>query len=105
MSFPFSLDSGKDFFITAFICGKSLAFLLFILKGVKNFMPSASVLEQKKKIVSDLTERMKKDLCNFEGNAQALRILSKIKHNPMGYDMNLTYSAINTLIKYPTNLP
>lgn len=50
-----------------------------------------------------LTERMKKDLCNFEGNAQALRILSKIKHNPMGYDMNLTYSAINTLIKYPTN--
>ncbi len=50
-----------------------------------------------------LTERMKKDLCNFEGNAQALRILSKIKHNPKGYDMNLTYSAINTLIKYPTN--
>ena len=50
-----------------------------------------------------LDDRMKKDLCNFEGNAQALRILSKIIHNPRGYDMNLTYSAINTLIKYPTD--
>lgn len=50
-----------------------------------------------------LTSHMQKDLCNFEGNAQALRILSKISHNPDGYDANLTYSVINTLIKYPTD--
>lgn len=43
------------------------------------------------------------DLCEFEGNAQALRILSKVYHNPDGYDANLTYSVINTLIKYPTD--
>lgn len=47
--------------------------------------------------------RLYNDLCNFEGNAQALRILSKIKHRPNSYDINLTYSVINTLIKYPTN--
>lgn len=50
-----------------------------------------------------LNSQMKNDLCNFEGNAQALRILSKIKNNPNGYDANLTYSVINTLIKYPTD--
>lgn len=47
-------------------------------------------------------EQMIKDLCNFEGNAQALRILSKVKLSPSGYDANLTYSVMNALIKYPT---
>lgn len=47
--------------------------------------------------------QMYNDLCNFEGNAQALRILSKISHRPEGYNINLTYGIINTLIKYPTD--
>lgn len=50
-----------------------------------------------------LTEQMKNDLCGFEGNAQALRILSKIISSPHSSDMNLSYSIINTLIKYPTD--
>lgn len=50
-----------------------------------------------------LQEQMKADLTHFEGNAQALRILSKINNHPEGYDINLTYSVINTLIKYPNN--
>lgn len=50
-----------------------------------------------------LQPQMKKDLTNFEGNAQALRILSKIYNHPEGYDINLTYSVINTLIKYPND--
>lgn len=58
----------------------------------------------KGKLIKDyLNPIMIKDLCNFEGNAQALRILSKIMHNPNGYDTNLTYSVLNTLIKYPTD--
>ena len=48
-------------------------------------------------------EQMRKDLENFEGNAQALRILSKAKKNHEGYDINLSYSVLNTLIKYPTD--
>lgn len=50
-----------------------------------------------------LTDQMKNDLENFEGNAQALRILAKAKRNSEGYDINLSYSVLNTLIKYPTN--
>lgn len=56
-----------------------------------------------KPVAKVLTEQMKKDLENFEGNAQALRILSKVKNNQEGYDVNLTYGVLNTLIKYPTS--
>ena len=44
---------------------------------------------------------MRKDLENFEGNAQALRILTKLHSN--GNDINLSYSILNTLLKYPTD--
>lgn len=56
-----------------------------------------------KPICEILNEQMKQDLMNFEGNAQALRILSKVYNHPQGYDINLTYGVINTLIKYPNN--
>lgn len=39
------------------------------------------------------------DLKNFEGNAQALRILSKARHQS---EINLPFSIISALIKYPT---
>lgn len=48
------------------------------------------------KISEILTKQMSKDLCNFEGNAQSLRILSK------GHDTKLTYSVMSALMKYPT---
>lgn len=48
------------------------------------------------KISEILSDQMSKDLCNFEGNAQSLRILSK------GHDTKLTYSIMSALIKYPT---
>lgn len=50
-----------------------------------------------------LTEQMRKDLEHFEGNAQALRILSKARNNEEGYEVNLSYGVLNTLIKYPTD--
>ena len=50
-----------------------------------------------------LNEQMKSDLKNFEGNAQALRILSKARNNGEGYDVNLSYGVLNTLIKYPVD--
>lgn len=50
-----------------------------------------------------LFPQMKNDLENFEGNAQALRILTKVKKNAEGYDINLSYGVLNTLIKYPTD--
>lgn len=48
-----------------------------------------------------IDEQMRRDLENFEGNAQALRILTKSHSN--GNDLNLSYGVINTLVKYPTN--
>lgn len=48
-----------------------------------------------------LNKQMKRDLENFEGNAQALRILTKLHSN--GNYVNLSYSILNTLMKYPTD--
>lgn len=54
--------------------------------------------------VADVLDiQMKNDLCQFEGNAQALRILGRAHWSPNGNKANLSYAVINTLIKYPTN--
>jgi dGTPase len=50
-------------------------------------------------IVNVLNEKQIADLENFEGNAQALRILLKARHQS---EINLPYSIISSLIKYPT---
>lgn len=51
-----------------------------------------------------LSDRMKADFLNFEGNAQALRLLSRL-HCLIDLEtgMNLTYALLNTIVKYPTN--
>lgn len=51
-----------------------------------------------------LTEQMKADFLNFEGNAQALRVLTRL-HSLMypGFGMNLTFALLNTIIKYPVS--
>ena len=51
-----------------------------------------------------LSEQMKADFLNFEGNAQALRVLTRL-HLLMysGKGMNLTYALLNTIIKYPVS--
>lgn len=56
-----------------------------------------------KKIGDLLNEQMKADLINYEGNAQALRILTKVRNNANGYEINLSYAVLNTLVKYPTD--
>lgn len=56
-----------------------------------------------KKVSDILSKQMMCDLANFEGNAQALRILSKVKNNTSGYDVNLSYSVLSALVKYPTS--
>ena len=49
-----------------------------------------------------LSKQMIADLENFEGNAQALRILLKAKH---GSSLNLSKAIISTLVKYTHRLP
>ena len=55
------------------------------------------------KITDILTEQMQADLYNFEGNAQALRLLTKLHFLVDENGMNLTYPLLNTIIKYPVS--
>lgn len=43
------------------------------------------------------------DLLQFEGNAQALRVVSKVAFRSHDHGMNLTYPLLHTLIKYPVS--
>lgn len=43
------------------------------------------------------------DLKNFEGNAQALRLVTKLHHVDSDCGLNLTAAVLNTLVKYPTD--
>ena len=50
-----------------------------------------------------LSEQMKQDLYHFEGNAQALRLVSKLHYLVDENGMNLTYALLNTIVKYPVS--
>lgn len=48
-----------------------------------------------------LTEQMKQDFFHFEGNAQALRLLTRLHFLVDDAGMNLTYALLASMIKYP----
>lgn len=50
-----------------------------------------------------LSPQMLQDLYHFEGNAQALRLVSKLHFLVDEHGMNLTYALLNTIIKYPVS--
>lgn len=57
-----------------------------------------------KPVLELLNEQMKADFLNFEGNAQALRIITRLHClTDMSTGMNLTYALLNTIIKYPVS--
>ncbi len=48
-----------------------------------------------------LTEQMREDFYHFEGNAQALRLVTKLHYLVDEHGMNLTCALLNTIVKYP----
>lgn len=50
-----------------------------------------------------LSQQMIMDLIHFEGNAQALRQVTKLHFLVNENGMNLTFALLNTIIKYPVN--
>lgn len=50
-----------------------------------------------------LDENFQRDLASFDGNAQALRVLTKLHFQDSDFGLNLTSAVLNTLIKYPTS--
>lgn len=66
------------------------------------FEKNLSRLQFKGRPVSEvLTPQMREDFYNFEGNAQALRLVSKLHYLVDEHGMNLTYALLNTIVKYP----
>lgn len=55
------------------------------------------------KVETLLTEQMRQDFYQFEGNAQALRLISKLHFFSDEYGMNLTYALMSTILKYPVS--
>lgn len=49
-----------------------------------------------------LNEQMLKDFYLFEGNAQALRVVSRLHFLTGEHGMNLTYGLLASILKYPT---
>ena len=49
----------------------------------------------------NITEPMKMDFVNFEGNAQTLRLVTRLQVLNDNYGLNLTYGTLAALMKYP----
>ncbi|GAB6107800.1 deoxyguanosinetriphosphate triphosphohydrolase [Fusibacter bizertensis] len=68
------------------------------------FEKNLSKYEYKEKpLIEYFDKQMIKDLYNFEGNAQALRIITKLHNLVDTNGMNLTKALLCTLIKYPSS--
>src|SRR5690606_41952062 len=51
--------------------------------------------------LKDLSPEQEADVRQFEGNAQGLRLLTKIDYHPNDGGMRLTYATIGAYLKYP----
>ncbi|MCR4901521.1 MAG: deoxyguanosinetriphosphate triphosphohydrolase [Butyrivibrio sp.] len=54
-------------------------------------------------VSSLLNDQMKADFFNFEGNTQALRVVTKLHYLVDAHGMNLTKALLSTIIKYPVS--
>ncbi len=52
-------------------------------------------------LLARMTATEAHDLCNFEGNAQGLRLLTQTEHHPFQGGMRLTFATLGAYIKYP----
>ena len=48
-----------------------------------------------------LNEQMCRDLCNFEGNAEGIRMLSKCRFPSEEQEANVSFATMSTMLKYP----
>ena len=68
------------------------------------FKRSLDTIEYKGGTLSDvLTEQQRQDFYNFEGNTQALRVVTKLHFMVDEHGMNLTKALLATIIKYPVS--
>lgn len=65
---------------------------------IKNFFRDFFEEDGKK---LNLTEPQKNDFLNFDGNAQGLRVLTKLQILDDAFGLNLTFATLGAFIKYP----
>lgn len=76
----------------------------FVLRDwFKQHFADPSFMYKSTPISKCLTGQMSSDFLCFEGNAQAIRILTKLHHVDSSCGLNLTVSVLATLIKYPVD--
>ncbi len=72
-----------------------------IRKWFKDNLPR---LEYKGRSISEILEpQMLEDFYNYEGNAQGLRLVTKLHHVVDEHGMNLTKGLLSSVIKYPVS--
>lgn len=65
---------------------------------INNFFKS----KKNKNVISNIrNNELINDLCNFDGNAQSLRIVNKLQHFSNSCGLNLPASILGAIIKYP----
>ncbi len=62
-----------------------------------------SLTYQGQPLIGLLSEQMRQDFLHFEGNAQALRLVTKLHYLLDEHGMNLTYGLLSAMIKYPAS--
>lgn len=68
------------------------------------FKKHLSQIQYKGKALNEvLSKQMQEDLCHFEGNTQALRVVTKLHYLVDEHGMNLTKALLGTIIKYPVS--
>lgn len=68
------------------------------------FIKNLGRLTYKEKTLEELLlPQMKEDLYHFEGNTQALRLVTKLHYLVDEHGMNLTKALLGTIIKYPVS--
>ncbi|MEF9936503.1 deoxyguanosinetriphosphate triphosphohydrolase [Carnobacterium sp.] len=68
------------------------------------FQENSHVLVYGDKTLAEVLDKsMLQDFFNFEGNAQVLRVISKLHYQFDEYGMNLTYATLNSIMKYPVS--
>lgn len=56
-----------------------------------------------KPLTDVLNDQMREDFCHFEGNTQALRLVTRLHYLVDEHGMNLTKALLGTIIKYPVS--
>ncbi len=68
-----------------------------------NLLDKSIGLDVTQSLSDILTDEMQADFYNFEGNTQALRVVTKLHYLVDEHGMNLTKGLLGTIIKYPVS--